>query len=502
MKKVIYLLLVILFASNTIYAQNPLNIVDSPDKVIKVNGVPITGIRENSISTDNLRPTTLITGHNVGDLEAKMYTSNIENLDNWNEISFSPRLSSCDPTVFADQQNNYYCVFLDDRFSAIVYPKIKLIKKTQYSTMSYIIDSGQGLDKPYGWIDNNNNIYVSYVSGLNLFMKKSTDLGQTWTSIDPITTLLGEQNELGSPKRSPNIKTGKNSEVYLSWAAQYLIGFNAYIDGSWNQYATTVTTNFSASNLYGYPCLEVNSNNTDQIFCVYTKIYDNAQKVGVFFQKSNNNGNSWSDPPVEINPNYATYKIKPWITYNNEYNSIFCVFYSRISVNPDRYKTFISYSTDDGDNWSEDIPISDTSYPLFQYTFSNEYIGITSKYGKIYPIWSDDREDGQYRAYVSPLYIHELFDSQIKNNNENILSIYPNPFNPITEIKYKVSSSENVKMSIYDLSGKEIETLVNENKMPGEYHLIFDGSKLSSGVYFCKLSIGNKIYSNKIVILK
>jgi len=68
---------------------------------------------------------------------------------------------------------------------------------------------------------------------------------------------------------------------------------------------------------------------------------------------------------------------------------------------------------------------------------------------------------------------------------------YPNPFNPATRISYFTPTSSYVELKVYDLLGKEIQTLVNEIQAAGTHFVIFHGSKLSSGVYFYKLRIGN-----------
>ncbi|MCX6165122.1 MAG: YCF48-related protein, partial [Ignavibacteriae bacterium] len=64
---------------------------------------------------------------------------------------------------------------------------------------------------------------------------------------------------------------------------------------------------------------------------------------------------------------------------------------------------------------------------------------------------------------------------------------YPNPFNPISKIKYQISKTGFVKLNVFDINGKEVSTLVNENQKPGTYEATFDGSGLTSGVYFYKL---------------
>jgi uncharacterized protein (DUF2164 family) len=61
---------------------------------------------------------------------------------------------------------------------------------------------------------------------------------------------------------------------------------------------------------------------------------------------------------------------------------------------------------------------------------------------------------------------------------------YPNPFNPVTKISFDIPKQSFVILKIYDMLGREVETLVNDVKAPGYYVVDFNGSELSSGVYF------------------
>jgi hypothetical protein len=65
---------------------------------------------------------------------------------------------------------------------------------------------------------------------------------------------------------------------------------------------------------------------------------------------------------------------------------------------------------------------------------------------------------------------------------------YPNPFNPSTEIRYSVPAVSVVKLSIYNILGQEVATLVNEQMQPGNYSIQWDASRMSSGLYFIRLS--------------
>jgi hypothetical protein len=79
---------------------------------------------------------------------------------------------------------------------------------------------------------------------------------------------------------------------------------------------------------------------------------------------------------------------------------------------------------------------------------------------------------------------------------------YPNPFNPITSIQYAVGSRQFVTLKIYDVLGNEIATLVNEEKSAGHYTVEFDGSKLSSGIYFYQMKAGSFTATKKLILLK
>lgn len=79
---------------------------------------------------------------------------------------------------------------------------------------------------------------------------------------------------------------------------------------------------------------------------------------------------------------------------------------------------------------------------------------------------------------------------------------YPNPFNPVTNIKFSVPKSGIVKMSVYDVSGREVAVLVNETLSAGTYSADFDASVFASGVYFYKLSSGDFVQTKKMVLVK
>ena len=84
---------------------------------------------------------------------------------------------------------------------------------------------------------------------------------------------------------------------------------------------------------------------------------------------------------------------------------------------------------------------------------------------------------------------------------------YPNPFNPSTTIQYSVPSvgtghALSVKLSIYDILGNEVKVLVDKKLNAGTYQVVFDGTGLSSGVYFYRLATDQGFITKKFVMMK
>ena len=79
---------------------------------------------------------------------------------------------------------------------------------------------------------------------------------------------------------------------------------------------------------------------------------------------------------------------------------------------------------------------------------------------------------------------------------------YPNPFNPSTSIEYRIADASFVTINIYDPLGRIVKTLVNENQRAGKYTLNFDGTNLTSGIYFYTITANNFIKTNKMILMK
>jgi hypothetical protein len=173
---------------------------------------------------------------------------------------------------------------------------------------------------------------------------------------------------------------------------------------------------------------------------------------------------------------------------------------------------YISKSTNGGLNWGFQIP--DTSYRNGNYKLYPELGLFTdNNHGWVYCLTntgvhtSTGGNDTTY--YIT---------TGINNQNQNILADnfilyqnYPNPFNQTTNIRYKIKNEngkwkmENgiITIKVFDISGKEIMTLLNKKQSAGEYSVKFDASNLSSGIYFYVLFVDNmRIDAKKTVLIK
>jgi hypothetical protein len=93
-------------------------------------------------------------------------------------------------------------------------------------------------------------------------------------------------------------------------------------------------------------------------------------------------------------------------------------------------------------------------------------------------------------------------ENNIQINSFELSQNYPNPFNPITVISYQLSAFSNVKLTVFDILGREVTTLVNEEKQPGTYEVKFDATSLSSGIYFYRLQAGSFVETKKMILIR
>ncbi|MBI2429298.1 MAG: T9SS type A sorting domain-containing protein [Ignavibacteriales bacterium] len=119
---------------------------------------------------------------------------------------------------------------------------------------------------------------------------------------------------------------------------------------------------------------------------------------------------------------------------------------------------------------------------------------------------TDESKDGAYIDNIEILTnnftVNVPGENKISPNVYALGQNYPNPFNPVTTIQYEIAASSHVTIKIYDIVGRQVAVVVNELKKPGAYKIIFDATRIASGVYYYKLSAGSFTDIKKMVVVK
>lgn len=143
-------------------------------------------------------------------------------------------------------------------------------------------------------------------------------------------------------------------------------------------------------------------------------------------------------------------------------------------------------STDNGDHWT---PINEglTSPPIWSLAInSNGYLFAGTSGG------------GVYRSIRSTTAAREI--NKQRPLSYALMQNYPNPFSPLTTIRYTLPNTEHVTLTLYNLSGQTIETLVNEHQGAGEHHVTWTRKGHPRGVYLYKLQAGAVSVTKKLTV--
>ena len=179
-------------------------------------------------------------------------------------------------------------------------------------------------------------------------------------------------------------------------------------------------------------------------------------------------------------------------------------------------------STNNGVNWTAYSPVNYTASNLdtfsfvipgssngtyVQYYFAAQDIALpTSKISTLPSGGSGINPPGTTAPSTAFQYTVGLVGIEpISNEIPNVFKLYtnyPNPFNPVTKIKFDIAKNTNAKIQVYDILGRVVETLVNGELKAGRYEVEFDGYSLSSGVYFYKLVTNDFVDTKRMLMIK
>jgi hypothetical protein len=172
---------------------------------------------------------------------------------------------------------------------------------------------------------------------------------------------------------------------------------------------------------------------------------------------------------------------------------------------------FMVVSTNGGSTWS--TPRNLSSSPGLDDRFAS--VAPWNPAGIVNLVWQEDSEAGGQvigdpgatiqrtrQVFLRTATITGVDESVTKPISFALGQNYPNPFNPATKIDYNVAKSGLVTIKVFDVLGKEIATLLNEEVQPGSHQVAFDGQKLASGIYVYRMSTNGFTQSKKMMLVK
>lgn len=227
--------------------------------------------------------------------------------------------------------------------------------------------------------------------------------------------------------------------------------------------------------------------------------------------------NTYTLPPTSVSPVFAADADNcgsgTTLLSTATSNTIICTNYELISLEFDndwnaidaQDQAIVDYSTNGGTTWINLINWGGTdvrnTHEVHPMPSATNMANVKVRFKSVQPGWDWWWAIDNVCIKGSPIV-------GITQNGGNIPTEYalsqnyPNPFNPTTNIKFDLPKQGLVSLKVYDVVGKEVATLVNEVKSAGSYNVDFNGTNLSSGVYFYRLEADNFVDVKRMVLIK
>jgi hypothetical protein len=404
----------------------------------------------------------------------------------------------------------------------------------------------------------NGEVYVSWAGPLGLMFDKSTDAGNIWGVDKFVSTIPG-----GWDFTVTGISRCNGLPITACDTSQSPFRGNIYINWSDQRNGSTNTDVFivkstDGGNTWG-AVKKVNDDNTTrhQFFTwmtidqttgvIYVTFYDRRNTTGsatdVFVARSTDGGETFTNFEVSesaFTPTSGVFfgdytnisafnkKVYPiWMRLDGSTLSVWtAIINDSTVVIPVELNSFTSYVVDGKVhlNWQTSSELNNRGFEIQRkQVFSSQSTVINKDWVTIefvsgkgtttetsdYNFIDEPLESGLYTYRLKQIdyngdfkYSDEVDDNFIFATDFRLSQNYPNPFNPATTIEYQLPKSSFVTIKVYDALGKEVLTLVNEEKPAGVHEVNFEPKDLTSGLYLYKISTNGFEHTRKMLFLK
>lgn len=333
--------------------------------------------------------------------------------------------------------------------------------------------SGSGLEVHIAWQDRRD------VSD-EIYYRRSTDGGISWESESRLT------NNAGISVIPSIAVSGQN--VHVVWGDSRNgydeIYYKNSPDGGISWGSDIRLTNIPATS--SNPCVAVSGS------IVHVTWQDRRDDWEIYYKRSSDGGASWgADTRLTNNaasswyPSVAASGSAVHIVWQDGRNSLDDIYYKR--------------STDDGLSWESDTRLTENVTGAGAW---NPSVAVSGS--DVHVVWNDYRIGSEvwYKRNPTgnPVGIVNI-NSEVPEKF-SLSQNYPNPFNPVTKLEIGISKLGFVSLKVYDIQGREVNVIVNEQLGAGTYEVEFNGNNLNSGIYFYRLISDGFIETKKMILSK
>jgi hypothetical protein len=155
-------------------------------------------------------------------------------------------------------------------------------------------------------------------------------------------------------------------------------------------------------------------------------------------------------------------------------------------------------------NWLTITPSQMTIGPTDTIVVSETFTNSTPGSYSCYEIWTADYFSWPEFTQWNLTVLTGLDDGSQATMPDKVQldQNYPNPFNPLTTIRFRLPEKDRVRLSVYDVTGREITVLINENKVSGEHTIHWNATNQASGIYYYQLQAGSYREMKKMILMK
>jgi hypothetical protein len=257
----------------------------------------------------------------------------------------------------------------------------------------------------------------------------------------------------------------------------------------------------------GFPvtgCDVGNSPYQGTIYIVWSDQRNGLNNTDIFLTKSTNDGADWSSPVRVNDDSTSRHQFFPWMAIDQSTGYIYIVFYDRRNTMGNITEVYVARSTDGGERFTN-FPVSESAFLPVDYVFFGDYTNIAARDGMIYPMWMR-MDQGILSVWVAIVEDSILTDIQdypdVTAANFHLSQNYPNPFNPNTMINFQLAITSQVSLTVHDILGREISTLIDRQMPAGNYRVIWDATDKPAGIYYYTIRAGDYREVKKMILVK